>query len=260
MAPEAKPQPPAIEIPLSPSLLSRFGRTANLILGTRSFDPFGENRSRFVMYKTDGKRNQGWANNRLYGFLRINRSIGTESAVHLHVERSFETALHSDYTVVADIECRSDALQTLTGFRQSVQFTDHRRLHMSGLDLEESGSIANQSFVRIANGRTVRSERRLDRLTTEWAVFDAVQRLDFTPGIVLEFDMLEDMVFYRTGQRLAYMGTETHTVSGNDLPVEFHVFRQTGRGVLPYDYYLADNHRLLYVISGNLAYVADYGS
>jgi hypothetical protein len=250
--------PDAVGVPLSPTVLHEYRREASIGKGFGKFNPEGHYVNNLVMYKSDGKQGLGWGNNRIYGHIRIERipAEGDQSFT-LKVDRSFETIIHAFYNTHAIIECANDALATPKGWQQTVRFTNGVRKPMPELDIDEKVSIEGSTLKRTVDGKTD-TETIEPNLTTEFSLFDAVQRLSFDETNVLEFNMLEDLKLNRANQRLSYRGVRT--VVTQDGQVDLHLYQQTGHGVIPYEYWVGDNHRILYVVSGNLAYVNDFGA
>jgi hypothetical protein len=91
--------------------------------------------------------------------------------------------------------------------------------------------------------------------TSDWALFEVVQRLAFDKRNSLKFDLLEGMSLSKLRHRLFYRGTYPMKTDGQSIPL--HCFGQLGSGILPYEYWLDDRHRLLAVISMNKAYILD---
>ncbi|MGD8240129.1 MAG: hypothetical protein PVH68_16360, partial [Armatimonadota bacterium] len=93
------------------------------------------------------------------------------------------------------------------------------------------------------------------RLSADWCMFEAVQRLPFASGPALVLDMLEGMSVLREGHRLSYAGVERAALSGGELAL--HRFHALGHGLLPYEYWVDDRHRLVMAVMGARAYVLD---
>jgi hypothetical protein len=67
--------------------------------------------------------------------------------------------------------------------------------------------------------------------------------------------MLEGLSLVKKQQRLIYRGEYTMKMGSKKLSL--HRFDQIGEGILPYEYWLDDKHRLLVVTSMNKAYILD---
>jgi hypothetical protein len=63
------------------------------------------------------------------------------------------------------------------------------------------------------------------------------------------------MSLKKQDHRLSYRGVTPLKMDQTDKPL--HCFVQTGSGILPYEYWLDNRHRLLAVISMNKAYILD---
>ncbi len=90
--------------------------------------------------------------------------------------------------------------------------------------------------------------------TGSWLLFDVVQRLSFDTKPI-QFDMLDDLERLKSRQRIAPGPTVEITVGGHHLSL--HSFEQTGEGILPYCYWLDDQHRLLMAVGGLRAFIWD---
>ncbi len=100
-------------------------------------------------------------------------------------------------------------------------------------------------------------ERRIPapaRWTSFWSLFAVIPTLPFEAGAPLEFDLLEDLELPKPGQRIVYVGRHEVALAGRTL--NLHVFEQTGRGVMPWRWWLDDAHRILLAAGGRRAYLA----
>ena len=90
---------------------------------------------------------------------------------------------------------------------------------------------------------------RKDPITADWCLFEAVQRLPFESSTSLVVDILEGLSVHKYNQRLSYRGL--YTRANNSL----QWFHQIGHGVLPYEYWLDNHHRLQMVTTGARTYI-----
>lgn len=98
------------------------------------------------------------------------------------------------------------------------------------------------------------SNRNVNGLTTsDWSMFEAVQRMPFDTALALKFDLLEGLSALRPAHRITYEG-KVDEQWGKDK-VQLHYYRQFGQGMLPYEYYLDDTHCLVMVVSAYRAYI-----
>ena len=89
--------------------------------------------------------------------------------------------------------------------------------------------------------------------TCEWSLFEVVQRS--TADATVEFDLLEGLSLFKPGQRLVSRGTSKQNWNGEQ--VQLDRFQQWGVGVLPFDYWVDQHHRLVLVTTLSRAYVLD---
>jgi hypothetical protein len=137
------------------------------------------------------------------------------------------------------IKCRNNQLASPVEWRLSSRFEGR-----DGKVIPELGSRNHGVAAEPATGTA-----------SDWCLFEAVQRLAFDKRSSLSFDLLEGMSVSKPGHRLFYRGTYPMKVDGQSTPL--HCFAQLGSGILPYEYWLDNRHRLLAVISMNKAYVLD---
>jgi hypothetical protein len=82
-----------------------------------------------------------------------------------------------------------------------------------------------------------------------------VQRLTIKNGEEVSFNLLEGLSVLKPEQRLVYRGVYPVRFGLEEISLQW--FAQVGRGVLPYDYWLDKNHRLVLAASMNKAYILD---
>jgi len=93
------------------------------------------------------------------------------------------------------------------------------------------------------------------RTTADWCLFEALQRWPFRRGESPAFDVLEGLSVHRPGHRVTYRGPET--IERNGKPLKLHRFSQLGQGMLPYEYWLDDDRRLLLAVTLSRVYILD---
>jgi hypothetical protein len=137
------------------------------------------------------------------------------------------------------IKCRNNPLASPAEWKLSSQFEGPDGKIISALSSHNHG-VATESVTSTA---------------VDWCLFEAIQRLVFDKQSSLRFDLLEGMYLSKLRHRLFYRGVIPLKMNGRDISL--HCFAQTGSGILPYEYWLDDRHRLLTVISMNKAYILD---
>jgi hypothetical protein len=104
------------------------------------------------------------------------------------------------------------------------------------------------------------SHKRMSKVpapfTSNWSLFDAVQRLSGKGAAPLRFAVLEDLDLVKPNQRLTFVeGTSVAVGEGRQLALSG--YERIGEGILPYHYWVDEQHRLLFVLSGPRAYLYD---
>ena len=158
-------------------------------------------------------------------------------------------------TTDAEIACAQDALLTPRSWSLNLRW-------QTGLPSGAAHGELDQTRSGRADGKTLvfkaAKERRRDapkRWTSFWSLFAAVQRLPFAVSSSLSFDLFDELELHKPGQRLAYIGPQPVALGGGTL--HLHVFEQTGRGVLPWRWWLDGQHRVLLAAGGRRAYLLE---
>jgi len=209
-------------VPLSPEVLRRIG-------GVKQFPPVSSG------YRADGDWEQSYrifgchgyvdTGNETVGVLRLRRSAGNPFL--LAVEQRIQHN-NGHETLEVKMSCRADAIASPVSWTLTS-----RRFDAEGREIDD---------LRTTEKRTNGS----DRVTSDFSLFEAVQRLPFAAPRVGPFEILEGMALRRTGHRLYYSGERS--------------FHHTGRGLLPYQYWLDESHRLLVVVTQWRAYILADGA
>ena len=88
-------------------------------------------------------------------------------------------------------------------------------------------------------------------LSSDWSLFDAVQRLPFAP-IEAQFDLLEHMTVLKPAQILRYRKDLAVQLAGGP---KLACFTRHGYATVPQEYWLDEQHRLVLVVAYNMAYL-----
>lgn len=123
--------------------------------------------------------------------------------------------------------------------------------------VQQTGEVEKDT-VTIAHGQRTTTFEVPVPLTTNWSLFDAIQRMPRRQGPPLEFAMLQQCDLLKTSQQISYRGVGEHTLGGHS--VRLHHWQHVGRGILPYSYYTDEPGRLLVAVGGLRAYIFDPGA
>jgi hypothetical protein len=231
-----KSQRTIVGSPLTPTLLDELSALDNFRPLSEDFKPDGNWVNTYRIWTCHGYRESG---NQNVGYLRIKRLIESNGSFTLKVHREVLQTDALVNIVEATIECRNNQLASPIKWKVSSRFIDADGGQISQLSSDDNGIAAE--------GLTGR--------TSDWCLFEAVQRLKIRKETFLAFDMLEGLSLLKKDQNLSYRGLYPTKTGGENIPL--HRFVQLGNGILPCEYWLDENHRLLVVTSMNKAYIFD---
>lgn len=199
------------------------------------------------------------------GVLTLQRRVPAEGRSALTV--NYAKHLEGDYvhTLEAEIECRADALATPVKWTFGTLTTDAAGKPLAETRLAKSGAAEGETLSVAAGERTHALPVSGD-YTSNWCLFDAVQRLPRKSGEVYRFSLLDDFDQAKRNHELWYSRSGTITVGGAARPNEepavvnsgegggrelrLHAFQHVGDGISPTTYWVDETGRLLFVVAG----------
>ncbi|MHC4109630.1 MAG: hypothetical protein ACYSUY_01055 [Planctomycetota bacterium] len=252
MAKKQTPKRTIVGSPLTPELLKEIGAIDEFPQTPKHFDPHGNWTNTYRIWTCHGFRESG---NQNVGFVRFRRvAAGTNEKLSLEVHQEVVEADGMVSVIDTNIRCLNNQLATPVRWHLWSLFIDSDTHPLDELKTEENVIIKQNTMIIETGGKTLK-RKVPSRLTSDWCIFEAVQRLKFDKESSLDFNMLEGLSVLKEGQRLSYR--RVYPMRIGDPDVRLHCFHQLGRGILPYEYWLDDNHRLLAAISMNKAYILD---
>ncbi len=239
--------------PLTPELLSELGAIRRPLGSGPAFDPHGEWENTYRIWTCHGYRASG---NENVGFLRIRRTAGVgDGTFKLAVQ---QTVIEGDGMVnalKAELACSNDRLASLVSWELSSRFFGPGGEELPLLAVKEAASVEGGTLLVRTPAAIFKRSVQVP-LASDWSLFEAVQRLAFdADSAPVKFHALEGLSVFKAGQHLSYQGQRRMKVGPETLSL--HEFRQLGHGVLPTEYWLGSDHRLLIVTSMNKALVLD---
>ena len=222
--------------PLTLELLCELGAVSQFPPASEDFDPKGDWVNTYRIWTCHGYRESG---NQDVGLLTIQRITQSEDSFTLKVRRHVVQVDGLVNVIEATIKCRNNLLACPIRWEISSRFLGPDNKSLPELEHKETGLAAAP----------------VDRSTADWCLFEAVQRLAFDQQTSLRFDLLEGLSLAKPAQHLDYRGAHSMTIGGKHTPM--HCFQQLGHGILPYEYWLNESHRLLAATSLHKAYILD---
>jgi hypothetical protein len=190
----------------------------------------------YRIWTCHGYRESG---NENVGFVRLKRIVDSDKTFELNVHQEVVQTDRITNIIDGTIKCRNNRLASPIQWDLASRFIGANGKPFTELSSKENGRITEET----------------NKTTGDWCLFEAVQRLAFDKQISLSFDLLEGISLSKLRHRLFYRGIHRMKMDNGDIPL--HCFVQLGSGILPYEYWLDANHRLIAVTSMNKAYILD---
>lgn len=214
------------------------------------FDPNREWQADYIMWSPARGRS---AKSERMGSLHIRRRVTPGARIRLQLTQVIQMAGTNGQGITkAGVTCEKDALSTPIKWQVTSEINDPQGKAVKFAAANISGEASQESIVlhREKDSRIKVSAA----LTSNWSLLEAVQRLPFDSK-ALEFDMLEELELLKPGQRLAPGASTEAELGGRKM--KLHSFEQTGRGILPWTYWLDNAHRLIVAVSARRAFLLD---
>jgi hypothetical protein len=223
------------------------------------FDAEGSWEHTYDVYPVYGKWSKWSKKHR--GRCRIKRkALSGEDAFRLEVSSEvtfldYGYGIHPTKTqlTTASIRCVNNALATPQSWKLESAAMDGEGEPRPLSQMSESGVFVNGT-IKLTNAEGVSRKIEVSpNLTSNWSLFDAVQRMHRKKIPATDFEMLEDLRLPRANQRLTLDGLIEVELGGE--MTQLYGFHQIGDGILPIHYWLDAQGRLLFALGGVRAYL-----
>ncbi|HPA20692.1 MAG TPA: hypothetical protein PLU30_23285 [Verrucomicrobiae bacterium] len=244
---------PVVAMPDRPDLPLSWAKFAPAIDAfvppTGTFDPAGTWDMRWRILVTVG----GMAGGAQPGTLRIQRQPGPSGTAKLAFETQVTLGGLQRFSMTGTLSCAPDALTSVTTWEMESTVQDIKGGPIESTRVRERGTATTDGAEIDRAGKKFRLAAK-PPLTSNWSLFDAVQRLspDAAPG---PFGMLEDLALLRHDQRIS--PDETRVLSLGGKAMRLRSFVQIGDGILPTHYWLDESGRLIFASCGLRGYMLD---
>lgn len=210
----------------------------------------------FPIYAQLHVTGQAWSKRHQGGLRLKRRPVIGEDAFQLEVESNvtfLQWLPTRTQRTAATIKCAADTLATPISWElESVALSARDGSPVPLSHMRESGATRDRAVeLTFEGGR--RTFGVGPTLTSNWSLFDALQRLPRGEAPGAEFDMLEDLRLPRAGQHLAPEGPTELSMAGRT--VRLYGFHQIGEGISLTHYWLDDQGRLLLALGKMRAYI-----
>jgi len=219
---------------------------------TDAFDPQGAWELRYALLTVLPDSQFGHTTSA--GGFRIRRTPVGPGVVKHDVRLVSQQNDKSVYHAHAEITSATDTLATPRNWTMRTEIRSAAGVVDADTTLVQTGKVVGGNLQR-RNGRAERVLPAPEHFTSNWSLFDAVQRLPVAPQEPLRFDMFEELDLFKPNQRLLFRQTQTVELGRQQL--RLHRFEQFGDGILPYTYWLDNQHRLLIAAGGLRVFLFD---
>jgi len=244
--PRAQQTDPTRGKPLTLAALRELSALDDIAPPTGDFDPNGPWKHTYQIWLVGRKAS---------GFLRLERTPAPDGkSATLNVEMSVAQMARTALQTNAQLDCAADPLASPRSWKIESVLLDAEGRPIELSRVNESATVKNGTIEVKAGDKTL-TRTVPSPFTTNWSLFDAVQRLSGKDAKPLEFALLEDLDLVKENQRLSYWQDAQIELGGKTIAL--HGYQQIGAGILPYQYWVDDQHRLLFAISGVRAYILD---
>ncbi len=171
------------------------------------------------------------------------------------VSLEYEKSLPGDHvqSVTAEITCKTDILSTPVAWNYTSSLFNRAGEPLKGMTLRKRAEV-HGDIVELHCGGRVRKVGVSKSYTINWLMFELVQRLPRKESGPLWFTMLDDFDQVKTNQRMSFHKSVDIKFAGGRT-VRLHAFDQVGEGIVPWVYWVDDQGRLLFAVSGIEAYI-----
>ncbi len=190
------------------------------------------------------------------GTLRIERVPQAAGGAVLNISYEKTSRYAGVHTFVATVVCAGDDLATPVKWTST--YTAAAAAHPLKMSLEQNESgAASDGALTIQHGREQTKLPVSSAYTSNWALFDAVQRMARPGGAPLRFTLLDDDA-PKPNQVLAfYQSVDLKDRWPRAPNLRVHGFLQIGDGTTPQVYWVDDRGELLFLVSGLNVFILD---
>ncbi len=190
------------------------------------------------------------------GTLRIERVPQAAGGATLNINYEKTSRYAGVHTFVATVVCAGDDLSTPMKWTSTYTAAPPAHPLKMSLAQNESG-VAIDGALNIKQGKVQKKLSLPSAYTSNWAIFDAVQRLARPGGAPLRFTLLDDDA-PKPDQVLAFYQTVDLKGRWPGAPnLRVHGFLQIGDGTTPQVYWVDDRGELLFLVSGLNVHILD---
>ena len=242
----AKKPDPAQARPLTLDFLEQLGVFQDFLPPAGPFDPAGAWTNTYRLWMV-----QQWNSG---GMLSLRRQPQGGKGAKLTVDQTILQWSGHVRFLEAELFCAADALTTPKRWSLEARCLGPDKRVFDSTVMSEKGELKG-GVREVWSGNRSRQSKVPTPITSNWSLLDAVGRLDGKATKPLAFAMLDEMDLLKCDQELSYRGEKVMDFGGRK--VKLTGYHQIGRGVLPWQYWVNEQGRLLFAFSGVRAWIYD---
>ena len=159
------------------------------------------------------------------------------------------------YLVSGNVQCEANDALTPREWKVASRISlSEEGSPFGGTGWINSGEAKNGEVILKTNRRPIRKAFGQSLLSWKWGLPAVVQQMAEASITVLQFALLDEFDAIYQNQILTFR-KKVKLDCGIEHPIEFKVFELTGDGVIPTVYWVDNQNRTVFVISGMEAYV-----
>lgn len=223
------------------------------------FDPAGNWTNAYRIWIAIGGKRGDYGQSHTAGYLVLHRRVeagniilGVQQKTVMDEGDPADRRVHGWHEIDAEIRCQCDTLATPMSWRVRNRFGRDWKI-VDDLTMQEEGTADGDGIRYSVDGRTGTIDLG-PTWTSDWSLFEAVQRMRWDSQDTQQFDMLEKLRLPKPNQ-VIYRNPDLDC--DLDGIGRLRCVSQTGRGILPFDYWLDAAGRLRFVASLHVAWILD---
>jgi len=236
--------------PLTPSALHEYGILNDISIPSESFNPAGQWKHSYQIWCAQKPLN------RYAGWITISRTPSDKGlGAILDIEKAVLQTSLTIHQTKAIIQCSTDQLSSPLSWQIESLLIDRKGKPLIETRISQKARVAH-GVIEVHDGQRFFRRKTPVTITSDFSLFDAVQRFTGRDTTLFRFALLEDLDLIKKNQQLAFC-EETGNIEIGGKMISLHSYEQAGDGILPQRYWLDDQHRLILVLSHQRAYIFD---
>ncbi len=148
----------------------------------------------------------------------------------------------------------SDSLCRPIRWKYTADIKNSAGIGLKNMRIEKNGFVKGNK-VAIKNKKRIREFDINGSFTINWLLFDTVSGLAFDKSMRHKFTLLDHYDQIKEDQILYYNKSTKLNIAGEFI--DLHAYDHLGNGIVPWVYWVNENGKLLFAVSGIEAYIAD---